>query len=125
MPQQVLGQSCITTYALGQCCMPAGAYAVCPNRSSLLFVFMSRRHDATHHFSLFIVVSFCLCRRHRSKWSQVVKDQDSALRNVTTTDTVLPEGEKAVHSNCMAHTHMHVHKIGAVTGTLSNKEALP
>jgi hypothetical protein len=53
-----------------------------------------------------------------------VKDKDSALRNATTTDIVVPEGDKAVHSNCMAHTHMHVHKIGAVTGTLSNKEAL-
>ena len=59
------------------------------------------------------------------KWSQVVKDKDSALRNATTTNTVVPEGEKAVHTNCIAHTHMHVHKIGAVTGTLPNKEALP
>ncbi len=51
-----------------------------------------------------------------------MKDKDSVLRNATTTDSVVPEGEKAVHSNCMAHTHMHVHKIGAVTGTLSNKD---
>ena len=78
-----------------------------------------------HHFSVFIVVSFRLCLRHRSKWSQVVKDKHSALHNATTTDSVVPEGEKAVHSNCMAHTHIYVHKIGAVTGTLSNKEALP
>jgi hypothetical protein len=54
-----------------------------------------------------------------------VKDKDSALRNDTTTDTVVPEGEKTVHSNCMVHTHMHVHKIGTVTGTLPNKDALP
>jgi hypothetical protein len=59
------------------------------------------------------------------KWSEVVKDKDSALHNATTTDTVVPEGEKAVHSNCMAHTHMHVHKTGTVTGTLPNKESLP
>ncbi len=37
----------------------------------------------------------------------------------------ITEGEKAVHSNCIAHTHIHVHKIGTVTGTLSNKEVLP
>jgi hypothetical protein len=35
MPQQVVGQSYITSYTLGQCCMPVGAYDLCPNRSSV------------------------------------------------------------------------------------------
>jgi hypothetical protein len=33
MPQQVLGQSCITSYTLDQYCVTEGSYSVCPNRS--------------------------------------------------------------------------------------------
>lgn len=44
------------------------------------------------------------------KWSQTVKDKDTALRNATSNDVVVPDGEMAVHSNCIAHTHMHIHK---------------
>jgi len=46
------------------------------------------------------------------KWSQVIKDQDMALRNATVTDVCVPEGLKIVSITCIAHVHMHVQKKG-------------
>jgi len=57
------------------------------------------------------------------KFSQVVKDKDIALLNSTTTDSVVPDGEKVAHTNCIAHTHMHLAKMAP--GALLDKNALP
>ena len=46
------------------------------------------------------------------KWSQVIKDQDLALRNATVTDVCVPKGLKIVNITCIAHVHMHVQKKG-------------
>jgi len=78
------------------------------------------------------------CRSHRAparsyldgiqshllfKFSQVVKDKDIALLNATTTDSVVPDGEQVAHTNCIAHTHMHLAKMSP--GALVDKKALP
>jgi hypothetical protein len=57
------------------------------------------------------------------KFSQVVKDKDVALLNSTTTDSVVPDGELVAHTNCIAHTHMHLAKMAP--GALVDKSALP
>ena len=57
------------------------------------------------------------------KFSQVVKDKDVALLNSTTTDSVVPDGELVAHTNCIAHTHMHLAKMAP--GALVDKGALP
>lgn len=51
-----------------------------------------------------------------------VKDKDTALRNATVTDTVVPVGRKVVHINCVSHAHMHVEKSAA--GCLEERGAL-
>jgi hypothetical protein len=49
-------------------------------------------------------------------------DKDTALRNATVTDTVVPAGRKVVHNNCVSHAHMHVEKSAA--GCLEERGAL-
>jgi hypothetical protein len=56
------------------------------------------------------------------KVCQVIKDKDVALRNATVTNTIVPQGQKIVHINCVAHAHMHVEK--NAPGKLEHKEGL-
>jgi hypothetical protein len=58
----------------------------------------------------------------RHKVCQVIKDKDVALRNATVTDVIVPQGQKIVHINCVAHAHMHVQK--NAPGNLQHREAL-
>ena len=58
----------------------------------------------------------------RHKVCQVIKDKDVALRNATVTDVIVPQGQKIVRINCVAHAHMHVQK--NAPGNLQHREAL-